>query len=174
MDQATLDARKFLLGWEGVGVFVMVLSFSYLVYADLVPTLYDIATRAPMLRIYPVSIAGPSAVLFLALTYIVFIIKAIPIPVPNAVPKSIMKAALAFIFVSALIFIFALIFSRPLQRYYFPKHGYTQCELLTGNPTYMFTDWVKNPAWCVKGKDREWVFEQARSSQFKLNAKPTQ
>lgn len=27
-----------------------------------------------------------------------------------------------------------------------------------------FTDWVKTPEWCVRGKTREWVKEQARLS----------
>lgn len=27
-----------------------------------------------------------------------------------------------------------------------------------------FSDWVKNPEWCVRGKTREWVKKQARLS----------
>ncbi|WP_280190302.1 hypothetical protein [Delftia sp. PS-11] len=43
-----------------------------------------------------------------------------------------------------------------------PKLGYTRCNILEGHPNMYFTDWVKNPDWCVRGKSREWVREQAR------------
>jgi hypothetical protein len=42
-----------------------------------------------------------------------------------------------------------------------PKLGYTRCNILEDHPTIYFTDWVKNPDWCVRGKSREWVNEQA-------------
>jgi hypothetical protein len=57
---------------------------------------------------------------------------------------------------------FVLLLARPLQQHYMPKMGYFECGLLRGNPTLYSTDWIKNPAWCVKGKDRDWVFEQAK------------
>lgn len=50
----------------------------------------------------------------------------------------------------------------PLQYYAMPKLGYTRCNILEDHPTIYFTDWVKNPDWCVRGKSREWVNEQAR------------
>jgi hypothetical protein len=39
--------------------------------------------------------------------------------------------------------------------------GYERCNILQGHPSMYFTDWVSNPAWCVRGKSREWVNEQA-------------
>jgi len=41
--------------------------------------------------------------------------------------------------------------------------GYTKCEILAGHPNMYFTDWVKDPSWCVQGKSRDWVREQAAS-----------
>jgi len=52
----------------------------------------------------------------------------------------------------------------PSQYYAMPKLGYTRC-ILEDHPTIYFTDWVKNPAWCVRGKRREWVKEQASLAQ---------
>lgn len=49
------------------------------------------------------------------------------------------------------------------QRFYMPSIGYTQCHALQGQPTLWFTDWVRDPAWCVKGKTLDWVNEQARA-----------
>jgi hypothetical protein len=48
-----------------------------------------------------------------------------------------------------------------LQQAYLPDRGYTECNKLSGAPSVYFTDWVKNPAWCVYKKDHAWVREQA-------------
>ncbi|SFD72103.1 hypothetical protein SAMN04489710_105160 [Paracidovorax konjaci] len=48
-----------------------------------------------------------------------------------------------------------------LQRLYMPSIGYTVCPVLQGSPTLWFTDWVRDPAWCVPGKSLDWVIEQA-------------
>lgn len=53
----------------------------------------------------------------------------------------------------------------PFQYYAMPKLGYTRCNILENHPTIYFTDWVNNPDWCVRGKSREWVKEQARLAQ---------
>jgi len=50
------------------------------------------------------------------------------------------------------------------QRFYMPSIGYAMCSELQGNPTMWFTDWVRDPTWCVKGKSLEWVNEKARTS----------
>ncbi|GKT25537.1 hypothetical protein [Acidovorax sp. SUPP3334] len=50
------------------------------------------------------------------------------------------------------------------QRFYMPSVGYTVCSELQGHPTMWFTDWVRDPALCVKGKSLEWVTEQAGST----------
>lgn len=50
----------------------------------------------------------------------------------------------------------------PLQYYAMPKLGYTRCNILEDHPTIYFTDWIKNPDWCIRGKSREWVNEQTR------------
>ncbi|NBB66235.1 hypothetical protein GVN18_44055, partial [Pseudomonas sp. ODNR1LW] len=53
----------------------------------------------------------------------------------------------------------------PLQYYAMPQLGYTHCNILEGHPNKDSMDWVKNPEWCVRGKSREWVKEQARLAQ---------
>ncbi|SDC77185.1 hypothetical protein SAMN05192589_103189 [Paracidovorax valerianellae] len=50
------------------------------------------------------------------------------------------------------------------QRFYMPSIGYAMCSELQGNPTMWFTDWVRDPTWCVRGKSLEWVNEQAREA----------
>lgn len=63
------------------------------------------------------------------------------------------------------IMLFCLLVVTPLQYYAMPRLGYTRCNILEGHPNIYFTDWVKTPEWCVRGKSREWVKEQARLAQ---------
>ena len=49
-----------------------------------------------------------------------------------------------------------------LQNSYMVEWGYSSCKVLAGNNNRWSSVWVKNPDWCVKGKTREWVNEQAR------------
>lgn len=62
--------------------------------------------------------------------------------------------------------LFMLIIGMPLawfaQNQLMPKIGYTKCNILQDHPTIWFNDWVRNPAWCVAGKSREWIREQAQ------------
>jgi hypothetical protein len=57
---------------------------------------------------------------------------------------------------------FCLFIIVPLQNYAMPNLGYSLCNILKGHPNIHFTDWVKNPDWCVRGKSREWIKEQAK------------
>lgn len=131
-------------------------------FAETIPMLKDINALAPTIRIMP---GAPT----IFMTPFVFITLAL-VSVLNSIPcnDSILRKsdkALSIIFTlgisSALV---SLIFITPLQYYAMPKLGYTRCNILEGHPTIYFTDWVKNPEWCVRGKTREWVKEQARLS----------
>ncbi|WCM93859.1 hypothetical protein M5C99_03780 [Acidovorax sp. NCPPB 2350] len=57
-----------------------------------------------------------------------------------------------------------LVVSRPLQNHFLPQWGYSRCDALKGQPTPWFSDWVRDPAWCVRGKSPEWVDAQARAA----------
>jgi hypothetical protein len=52
-----------------------------------------------------------------------------------------------------------------LQHGLLPRYGYHYCNLLSGNPTVWFNDWVRKPEWCVRGKTHDWVREQAAKAQ---------
>lgn len=49
----------------------------------------------------------------------------------------------------------------PLVRIVMPMYGYSICHKLDGGLSLWHNDWVRDPAWCVRGKSHEWVFEQA-------------
>ena len=160
MNQATRDARKLLVWNIPIIVFLMTPLFVWFIVIELLPTLNDMINGAAVLRIYAGSVMAPLVVITTIPLVATVVFKAIPVS-DALFKKSVwLTTVLGFSMVPCLIF--AAVIARPLQQYYFPKHGYTQCDQLHGNPTMWFTDWVKNPAWCVRGKDLSWVFEQAR------------
>lgn len=128
-------------------------------FVEIFPMLKDINALAPIIRIMPgTPIIFITPFVFITLA-IVLSLKSIPCN-DSILQKS--DQALSIIFTlgisTALI---SLIFITPLQYYAMPKLGYTRCNILEGHPTIYFTDWVKNPEWCVRGKSREWVKDQA-------------
>ena len=163
MEIEVQNIRKFVLGWQGPTFLAALVAMSYSSLTAPFSTLQDISIGAPMLRLYPAEIFGPTFIVSMFAVCAVLVLKAIP------VRKSIINLArwwgMALVLLNVPLFLFALVFARPLQHHYLPKHGYTQCDQLQGNPTIWFTDWVKNPSWCVRGKDRKWVLEQSRLTQ---------
>jgi hypothetical protein len=160
MDHGTQNARKLLLSWRLPFLLFGPALLIWMTVDELVPTVKHIFMGAPVIRIYAGSSAIPFCVAASIVTVTVLIFRAIP--VTDEVIKKGAWWVTATWLSATLIMVVSLLVARPIQQHYFPKNGYTACDQLHGNPTIWFTDWVKNPAWCVKGKDREWVFEQAR------------
>lgn len=80
----------------------------------------------------------------------------------NKIPERFLATS---IFAGIFLMLFCIFIITPLQHYAMPKLGYTRCNILKGHPNIYYSDWVKNPDWCVRGKSREWVKEQARLAQ---------
>lgn len=102
---------------------------------------------------------------FTAFTFLV----AMVLGAMRAVPcreNSIKKFERFFMFALLLnVFVMVLIpVTSVALRFYMPTLGYSICSDLKDNPAMWFTDWIRNPDWCVKGKSREWVNEQAGSN----------
>ena len=102
-----------------------------------------------------------------------------PLVVLRAIPyHGIWLKRLVRLTMTTLFSMLALIVTVPLisplvQNYYLPKLGYSKCLLLKGGGfSLVSTDWVKNPDWCVKGKTREWVNEQAALQASKAQTAP--
>jgi hypothetical protein len=163
MDPETRNARTLLVWKVPVAAFLIIPLSIWFLHAELFPTITKILADAPVVRVYPGSFATPLITVAMIVTVIMVFLKAVP------ASAAIFKKAVLFTTVlwvtSVATLFFSFVLARPIQQYYFPKNGYSECDQLHGNPTIWFTDWVKNPAWCVKGKDREWVLEQARIAQ---------
>jgi hypothetical protein len=159
IDQTTKDTRELLTSWATALCFIFFVGCLWFVYVDTLPTIRGIITDEPLLRLYPLSVMMPCFAIALVVGYTALILRAIPVreqiirKLKPWVVSVFWLLPVSFLIGSALGF---------LQHHYFPKNGYTECDQLQGAPSVWFTDWVKNPAWCVKGKDRAWVFEQAR------------
>lgn len=135
----------------------------YLIHEIVIPETLDLFNLSPVVRITPLS---PMIGSFWAipLTLIVAVI-ANAIPFKKRTLKKVecilLSSTCVNIFFAAVGF-FAIL---PLQYYTMPQLGYTQCNILEGHSNKDSMDWVKNPEWCVRGKSREWVKEQASLAQ---------
>ncbi|AVT12347.1 hypothetical protein [Paracidovorax avenae] len=125
----------------------------------LVLMVQDIVSRAPVVRITPGMHLMPCVVAFGSLAIVVMVMRAIPCR-PSLIKKFEFAANLA-VAASAIALLLVPVVSIA-QRSYMPSIGYTPCHALQGQPTRWFTDWVRDPAWCMKGKSPDWVNEQAR------------
>ncbi|MDA8444826.1 hypothetical protein [Paracidovorax valerianellae] len=149
--------RKALI-W-GLPLFIGVgASCLWAVSHGIIPTLEAIVSRAPAVRIAVASQVTPFVAVFSLLGALIGSMRAIPIsdraihPFECAFKVTVLlgMAAMVLIPVTAVV-----------QRFYMPSIGYSICSELEGHPTMWFTDWVRDPTWCVKGKSLEWVNEQA-------------
>ncbi|WP_313237955.1 hypothetical protein [Delftia acidovorans] len=149
--------------WAIPFAIVLLIADFYLIREIVIPETLDLFNLSPVVRITPLS---PMIGSFWAipLTLIVAVI-ANAIPFKKQTLKKVecilLSSTCVNIFFAAVGF-FAIL---PLQYYAMPQLGYTHCNILEGHPNKYFMDWVKNPEWCVRGKSREWVKEQARLAQ---------
>jgi len=127
----------------------------------LVPMVQDVVSRAPVVRITPGMHLMPFIVAFCSLGIVVMVMRAIPCRA--SLIKKLELAANLSVAASAIALLLIPVVA-IVQRYYMPSIGYTQCHVLQGQPTLWFTDWVRDPAWCVKGKSPDWLNEQAQRS----------
>lgn len=156
------DVRKSLI--YGIPSIIFVLFFSiWNTEHSFLKTIADLSNSAPSVRITPGDLVGVYFPI-MGFTILVSVIqKAIPC---KARTLMISERILAIsVITGGGIMIFCLLVVTPLQYYAMPRLGYTRCNILEGHPNIYFTDWVKNPEWCVRGKSREWVKEQASLAQ---------
>jgi hypothetical protein len=100
----------------------------------------------------------------MSITGIIFLVQK-SIPCRSSILKISERIFKITTITGVVIMITCLLVITPLQYYAMPKLGYTRCNILEDNPTIYFTDWVKNPAWCERGKSPEWLKEQALPAQ---------
>ncbi|MDA8444828.1 hypothetical protein [Paracidovorax valerianellae] len=134
----------------------------FVVVHELIPTLKAIASRAPAVRIAPAAQLAPFIATFCLIGVLLGMMRSVP-----ASERLIQKFERAFN-IAVWIGMIALLLipvTSVTQRFYMPSVGYSMCSELQGNPTMWFTDWVRDPTWCVRGKSLEWVNEQARNAE---------
>jgi hypothetical protein len=157
----TLDVEKMksVLWWGVPLVLASTVGFMWTFFDD-VPRMYaELHKQSPSLRIRTGSLVMPiGAIMFfsilLLMPFRIFKIE----KWAARIEKYLLIGSLIVFVVSLPI---VLIGGHILQQTYLPGMGYTECNKLNGAPSVYFTDWVKNPAWCVYKKDHKWVREQA-------------
>lgn len=144
----------------GIPLYLGLVAVALLMIRDaMVPMVHDLLSRAPVVRITPGMHLMPCVVAFGSLAIVVMVMRAIPCRA-SLIKKFELAANLA-VAASAIALLLVPVVSIA-QRYYMPSIGYTPCYVLQGQPTLWFTDWIRDPALCVKGKSLDWVNEQAK------------
>jgi len=152
--------RKTLI-W-GIPLYLALATGSILMVAYImVPTMEGIAERAPVVRIGPAVLVAPFVAAFCLLGGVVASMRAIPCS--DRIIKPFERAFIATV-LAGVVAMLLIPVTAALARSQMPSIGYIQCHVLQGQPTLWFTDWVRDPAWCVRGKSLDWVNEQARLS----------
>ncbi|WP_375576931.1 hypothetical protein [Paracidovorax oryzae] len=151
--------RKTLI-W-GIPLYLALATGSILMVAYImVPTIEGVAERAPVVRIGPAVLVAPFVAAFCLLGVVVASMRAIPCS--DRIIKLFERAFIATV-LAGVVAMLLIPVTAALARSQMPSIGYTQCHVLQGQPTLWFTDWVRDPAWCVRGKSLDWVNEQARA-----------
>jgi hypothetical protein len=131
----------------------------YIVVDDSLPHIGDLLHRAAIVKVVPLT---PLLITALAVPLVLMAaIIANAIPCKPSLLKKMERLMVAVLAVNVVAILVSLFVIAPLQHYAMPKLGYSRCNVLQGHPNMYFSDWVRDPAWCVPGQTREWVREQA-------------
>lgn len=158
--EAVRQARKALRLYAPISLALLgVLAFNFI--PNLLSTVDDLIAKAPIVRI---GWADPLALVVCPLLLILLVslvLKAIP--AGSRFQPALVRSLLGLLIAGAVLLLGVLPAARFAQPRYMTGVGYSPCDSLQGNPTIWFQDWVRDSAWCVKGKTKEWVREQAAS-----------
>ncbi|GKT21840.1 hypothetical protein [Acidovorax sp. SUPP3334] len=130
----------------------------------IVPAIEGVAQRVPAVRISPSAQVAPFIGICCVLGIVVASMRAVPFS--DARIKPFERAFIASIVAGGLSMLLIPV-TAAVVRFNMPSLGYSICSDLQGHPTLWFTDWVRDPAWCVKGKSLDWVNEQASTPHVK-------
>ena len=67
----------------------------------------------------------------------------------------------------------AIVIQPVATRIIMPMHGYSICHGLKGGLSRYSSDWVRDPAWCVRNQSMEWVTETAAREAAARAASPS-
>ncbi len=163
-------ARRVLRSWPMlVTLLVFPLTYFVLIH-DTIPMLRGIMLFEPSIIIWPGTLGSLPVAVFMALVVLIALARAIPLD------KRFVQAATStmnwigiWVLLPFVLCVLPLMYFLPSV--VMPSLGYTKCSLKTGKPAMLSVHWIRNLDWCIKGKDREWVFEQAKLAEEK-SAKP--
>lgn len=152
------QARKVLIFFAPMALLMMAGTW-YAVVPEFLGTLNDLAARAPSVRIGAADPVALAVFPFLAGLLVALVLKALP--AAQATVDRVVRWVHVLLILAAVLLVLGVPAIKLLQSVAMPRLGYASCNQLDGQPTFWFNDWVRDPAWCVSGKSRAWVNEQA-------------
>ncbi|WP_152034145.1 hypothetical protein [Paracidovorax avenae] len=127
---------------------------------DIGETFNSISAKEPIIRVAVGYVLVMPVLPLMLVTSAVLVIKSIPYN--GVILIYLIKILNCLVFASALFIIFIIPAATWYQYRYLESIGYSRCSEIQGRNTMWFNDWIRNPEWCVRGKDRAWVLEQAQ------------
>jgi Na+-driven multidrug efflux pump len=156
----TEDIKKLRrsLVWAVPYLLVLVVVAILVIYFVIAPEIRNFYASAPSVRVSSSWLIVPFTALLLMSAIVLLLSKAFA----GAVAVHWSKTVTVIFMVMQIATVIAAL---PLGNFVYPhflgKSGYSECNILKGHPTVWFSDWVRDPTWCVKGQSRAWVAEQA-------------
>jgi len=167
-DDDVQQVRKAL--WWVIPLMLAGIAFETTHFFETLRLIRDIHAGDPIVRIWPMMILAVPSALLLFTIIMVGVFRAIPWPQAFDYGQRVLVWLL---WPTLATMAFGLIGVPPLSSYYMSTHGYHRCELFADAATRRwFTDWVKDPKWCVPGKRPDWVKEQAAKEAKEAAEKP--
>ena len=148
--------------WLIIPMFTGIIYLSWWITLTTIYSVEEIVQNAPTIRIWPAGIIGPFAIIFFGICLVLAVVRSTYYE--GAITKALDRLLIISGVIQIALLMTVLTMSTLIQDQVMPKLGYSNCALLQGNPTLWFTDWIKNPEWCVHGKDRQWVHGQAKAA----------
>lgn len=146
--------------WGIVPMFSAMVALSGWMLSDLVTALQDVSERAPLVRFTPASALSPLMLVFFSAILALALLRAAML---EGRVTRVLEVGMAYLGVLIALSIAPVTLGVSLVAdYVLAARGYEHCAHLQGSPNRWTRDWVRNPAWCVRGKDSAWVLEQAR------------
>ncbi|MDA8455155.1 hypothetical protein M4R22_10300 [Acidovorax sp. GBBC 3334] len=158
LEQEKKKIRRAIL-WGAPFLLLLIYFIYFFVFKELITTIQDILNLAPHVRIATGSLLAITVIPMLILILVMLAVKSIN--PAHATIRWLNKAFNITMFAGIFLLLIGVPIATFLQYRYMPPLGYSPCNILQGNPNKWSNDWVRNPQWCVRGKDRAWVEEQA-------------
>jgi hypothetical protein len=148
--------------WAGPLLLASAVLFCWAFFQAVLPGIQRLAELSPAVRIVPLGLLLPLIAAISVMGAVIGLLRSLP--VERACVPALQRAVHLMVLATFGTMLVIAAGSTVVQNHLMPRYGYTRCDVLQGSPSLWSSDWVRNPAWCQRGKTLEWVDTQARAA----------